>query len=144
MDKENLTTIYEEAKSEVEKSSTSERLQELKIKFLAKKSVLMTLLSELGKLPPEERKEFGQKLNQLRSQITEMIEAKEKELHAEELKKKLAAEEIDITLPGRNNDVGGQNPFHVVKDEITDIFLNMGFEVADGPEVETDLFNFEL
>ena len=144
MDKENLTTIYEEAKSEVEKSSTSERLQELKIKFLAKKSVLMTLLSELGKLPPEERKEFGQKLNHLRSQITEMIETKEKELHKEELKKKLAAEEIDITLPGRNNDVGGQNPFHVVKDEITDIFLNMGFEVADGPEVETDLFNFEL
>ena len=78
MDKENLTSIYEEAKSDVEKSSTSERLQELKIKFLAKKSVLMTLLSELGKLPPEERKEFGQKLNQLRSQITEMIETKKK------------------------------------------------------------------
>ena len=144
MEKENLTIICQEAKSDVSNATTSERLQELRIKFLAKKSVLMSLLSELGKLPPEERKEYGQKLNQARAEISEMIEAKEKEIKALELKKKLQAEEIDISLPGRNNDVGGQNPFHVVKDEITDIFLNMGFEVADGPEVETDLFNFEL
>lgn len=144
MEKEKVIQIYQEAESEIKESSTCERLQELKIKFLAKKSELMSLLSTLGQLPPEERKEFGQLLNETRVKITSLIEEKEKELKAAELKKKLAEEEIDISLPGRNNNVGGQNPFHVVKDEITDIFLNMGFEVADGPEVETDLFNFEL
>ena len=144
MKNESVNNILEEAKTDVASASTSERLQELKIKFLAKKSVLMSLMSELGKLPPEERKEFGQKLNLTRSEITRLIEEKEAEIRKLELQKKLEKEEIDITLPGKNADVGGQNPFYVVKDEITDIFLNMGFEVADGPEVETDLFNFEL
>ena len=144
MRNEVITVIYEEAEREIASTSTSERLQELKIKFLAKKSVLMSLLSELGKLPPEERKEFGQKLNEVRAKITSLFEQKEAEIRKIELQKKLASEEIDITLPGRNAEVGGQNPFYVVKDEIADIFLNMGFEVADGPEVETDLFNFEL
>ena len=144
MKNEIITVIYEEAEREVASVTTSERLQELKIKFLAKKSVLMSLLSELGKLPPEERKIFGQKLNEIRSKITSLFEQKEAEIRKIELQKKLEKEEIDITLPGRNAEVGGQNPFYVVKDEITDIFLNMGFEVADGPEVESDLFNFEL
>ena len=144
MKNEAVIAIYEEAQQEIASTTTSERLQELKIKFLAKKSVLMSLLSELGKLPPEERKEFGQKLNETRANITRLIEEKEAEIRKIELQKKLESEEIDITLPGRNAEVGGQNPFYVVKDEIADIFLNMGFEVADGPEVETDLFNFEL
>ena len=144
MEKEIVTQISTEAKEEIAKASTSERLQELKIKFLAKKSVLMSLLSQLGSLPPEERKNFGQKLNQVRAEITQLIEQKEAELRKAELQKKLEKEEIDITLPAKGMEVGGQNPFYVVRDEITDIFLNMGFEVADGPEVETDLFNFEL
>ena len=144
MKNEVVIAIYEEAEKEIASTTTSERLQELKIKFLAKKSVLMSLLSELGKLPPEERKEFGQKLNEVRAKITSLFEQKEAEIRKIELQKKLEKEEIDITLPGRSAEVGGQNPFYVVKDEITDIFLNMGFEVADGPEVETDLFNFEL
>ena len=144
MKNEAVTEIFEEAQREIASTTTGERLQELKIKFLAKKSVLMSLLSELGKLPPEERKEFGQKLNQTKAEIARLIEEKENEIRKIELQKKLEKEEIDITLPGRNAEVGGQNPFYVVKDEITDIFLNMGFEVADGPEVETDLFNFEL
>ncbi len=144
MKNETVIEILEEANTEIASASTSERLQELKIKFLAKKSVLMSLMSELGKLPPEERKSFGQMLNETRTKISALIEQKETEIRKQELQKKLEREEIDITLPGRNADVGGQNPFYVVKDEITDIFLNMGFEVADGPEVETDLFNFEL
>ncbi len=144
MEKENIVQIYQDAEKEVKESTTSEKLQELKIKFLAKKSVLMSLLSSLGSLPPEERKAFGQSLNETREKITKLIEEKEQELRKAELQKKLEKEEIDITLPGRNKLVGGRNPFYVIKDEITEIFLNMGFEVADGPEVETDLFNFEL
>ena len=144
MENQNINEIYENAMSEINESSTSEKLAELKIKFLAKKSVLMSLLSSLGSLPPEERKEFGLKLNETKAKIAEAISKKEEELRKEELAKKLASETIDISLPSRKRELGGQNPFYVVKDEITDIFLNMGFEVADGPEVETDLFNFEL
>ena len=144
MEKENVLKIYHDAENDTKKVDTSEKLQELKIKFLAKKSVLMSLFSTLGSMSPEERKEFGQSLNEVRGKITKLFEEKEKELRNIELKKQLAREEIDITLPGKNKLVGGRNPFYVIKDEITEIFLNMGFEVADGPEVETDLFNFEL
>ena len=144
MENTNINQIYEEAIEEVSSSTTSEKLQELRIKFLAKKSVLMSLLATLGSLPPEERKAMGQKLNESRNLISEAIEKKEKELLKAELEKKLAAESIDISLPAKKVEVGGENPFHVVIDEITDIFLNMGFDVASGPEVESDLFNFEL
>ena len=144
MENQNINEIYQNAMNEINDSDSSDRLQELKIKFLAKKSVLMSLLSTLGSLPPEERKEFGQKLNQVKAEIAQAIETKEAELRKAELEKKLNSETIDISLPSKRIELGGQNPFYVVKDEITDIFLNMGFEVADGPEVETDLFNFEL
>ena len=144
MENQNINEIYQSAMDEIEHVSLSEALQELKIKYLAKKSVLMSLLSTLGSLPPEERKEMGQKLNEIKAKIAEAISLKENELKKEELKKRLESETIDITLPSKRVELGGQNPFYVVKDEITDIFLNMGFEVADGPEVETDLFNFEL
>lgn len=144
MENQNINEIYSSAMDEISSSSTSEKLQELKIKFLAKKSVLMSLLSTLGSLPPEERKEMGKRLNEVKGEIAKAIEEKEVELRKAELEKKLQSETIDITLPSKKVELGGQNPFYVVKDEITDIFLNMGFEVADGPEVETDLFNFEL
>ena len=144
MENQNINEIYQNAMVEIDESSTSDKLQELKIKFLAKKSVLMSLLSTLGSLPPEERKEMGQKLNEIKGKIAVAIETKENELRKLELEKKLKSETIDISLPSKRVELGGQNPFYVVRDEIIDIFLNMGFEVADGPEVETDLFNFEL
>lgn len=144
MENQNINKIYDQAMDEISSSSTSEKLQELKIKFLAKKSVLMSLLSTLGSLPPEERKAMGQRLNEVKAEISKAIEEKENELRKAEMEKKLKSETIDISLPAKKVELGGQNPFYVVKDEITDIFLNMGFEVADGPEVETDLFNFEL
>ena len=144
MENLNINQIYEEAMSEINESSSSDKLAELKIKFLAKKSVLMSLLSTLGSLPPEQRKEFGQKLNEAKGKIAEAIAEKEAELRKAELEKKLQSETIDISLPAKKVELGGSNPFYIVKDEITDIFLNMGFEVADGPEVESDLFNFEL
>ncbi len=144
MENNNINEICEHAMSEIEESNDSNKLQELKIKFLAKKSVLSSLMSELSKMPPEERKEFGKSLNEVRNKISDRIAMKEAELRKAELDKKLKSETIDISLPSRKKEIGGQNPFYVVKDEITDIFLNMGFEVADGPEVETDMFNFEL
>jgi len=100
--------------------------------------------SLVGTLPVEEKKAFGQALNEVRVAITSAIEEKMAFLKNKELEEKLAKETIDISLPGKNFTPGGRNPFHVIIDEMVEIFTGMGFEVADGPEVEIDHYNFEL
>lgn len=124
--------------------SSLEEIQELRNKYLAKKSPLMSLAASLGALSLEERKIMGQAVNKAKNQITEELEKKSKEIEAHHLNKKLKEEEIDISLPGRTIETGSKNPFYVIKDEITDIFVSMGYEVVEGPEVETDENNFEL
>ena len=139
-----LKEILDDALAKIKESKTSEHIAAIRNTFLSKKSELMSMFSLLGKLDPEERKEAGKQINDTKVAITEALEAKEKEISEKELKEKLMSEEIDISLPGRNYFIGGKNPFHIIKDEMIDIFLGMGFEVKDGPEVETDLYNFEL
>ena len=139
-----LKDILAEALEKIKEAQTSEDIANIRNTFLSKKSELMSMFSLLGKLDPEERKDAGKQINDVKVAITEALETKEKEISEKELKEKLMSEEIDISLPGRNYSVGGKNPFYIIKDEMTDIFLGMGFEVKDGPEVETDLYNFEL
>ena len=139
-----LKQILEEALAKIKEAKSSEHISNIRNAFLSKKSELMSMFALIGKLSPEERKDAGKQINDTKVAITEALEAKEIEISEKELKEKLMAEEIDISLPGRNFSVGGKNPFHIIKDEMTDIFLGMGFEVKDGPEVETDLYNFEL
>ena len=139
-----LKEILDDALGKIKEAKTSEHIAAIRNAFLSKKSELMSMFSLLGKLDPEERKEAGKQINDTKVAITEALEAKEKEISEKELKEKLMSEEIDISLPGRNYSIGGKNPFHIIRDEMTDIFLGMGFEVKDGPEVETDLYNFEL
>ena len=141
---ERIAQIVEEAKSLIEKASSSDDIQNIRNQFLSKKSELMSLMSQLGSLSPEERKSFGQELNIAKADIANAIDAKQKEIAKKELDEKLKKEEIDISLPGNTYQVGGRNPFHIIIDEMTEIFTGMGFEVADGPEVEDDLHNFEL
>ena len=141
---ERIAQIVEEAKSLIEKASSSDDIQNVRNQFLSKKSELMSLMSQLGSLSPEERKSFGQELNMAKADIANAIDAKQKEIAKKELDEKLKKEEIDISLPGNTYQPGGRNPFHVIIDEMTEIFTGMGFEVADGPEVEDDLHNFEL
>ena len=144
MEKEKLLLLQETALKEIEAADSSDALNNVRNTFLSKKSELSGLMSQLGTLPPEERKDFGQAVNNVRVAITSAIEEKMTYLKNKELEEKLEKETIDITLPGVTKDVGGRNPFYIVRDEIVEIFLGMGFEVADGPEVETDLYNFEL
>ena len=144
MQDKKLDEILLEAKEHLKKEVNNEQLQDIRNRYLSKKSELMSFMSLLGNLSPEEKKSLGQKFNMVRNEITELINNKQKELSEKELAKKLESEKIDISLPGNGKLPGGKNPFHVVKDEITEIFLGMGFEVADGPEVEQDLYNFEL
>lgn len=144
MENEKINNILLNAKKDIQEADNSEKLQEVRLKYLSKKSELMSLMSTLGTMSIEERKTFGQELNMAKNEIALLLEEKGKQIAEIELNKKLKEEEIDITLPSYEVLPGGKNPFHVVKDEITEIFLGMGFEVADGPEVEEDLFNFEL
>ena len=144
MDQNKVNEILENAEKDIESAESIDRINDIRNKYLAKKSELMALMSTLGSLNPEERKTFGQKLNEVRNFIANKIQERNNELAEKALQEKLEKEKIDISLPGIKHEVGGRNPFHVVIDEITEIFLGMGFKVANGPEVETDKFNFEL
>ena len=144
MEDNKIEEIVAIALSETQSSDNSDQLQEIRNRYLSKKSELMSLMSNLGELSIEKRKEFGQKLNAAKAKISEVINAKQEELKKRELAARLVKEEIDISLPSYQTLPGGKNPFHVIIDEMTDIFLGMGFEVEDGPEVEQDLYNFEL
>ena len=144
MENEKLLLIKEQALKEVDAASNSDELNNVRNTYLSKKSELSGMSSLIGTLPVEEKKAFGQALNEVRVAITNAVEEKMSVLKSKELDEKLAKETVDISLPGKNNGLGARNPFHIIIDEITEIFLGMGFDVADGPEVEIDHYNFEL
>ena len=144
MENEKLLLLKEKALKETEAAISSEELNNVRNTYLSKKSELSTLTSQIGQLPPEDRKAFGAAITEVRVAITNAIEEKMAFLKNKELDEKLAKETIDISLPGKSNGLGARNPFHIIIDEITEIFLGMGFDVADGPEVEIDHYNFEL
>jgi phenylalanyl-tRNA synthetase alpha chain len=112
--------------------------------YLAKKSELGTLMSSMKDIAPENRAAFGKQVNDCRKAIEEAFAIKEKAIKEAALSKKLASEQIDITLPGAEKTLGHVNPYYQIIDEMTDIFVGMGFEVKEGRDVETDHFNFEL
>ena len=139
-----LDEILGEALEEIKNADNSDTLLELRNKYFSKKAELMSMMSNIASLSNDEKKVFGQKVNQVKTAVADALDKKTKEVKDKELSLKLESEKIDISLPGRNFEVGGKNPFRLIIDEITDIFVSMGFSVADGPEVETDEFNFEL
>ena len=144
MDTSRIDKILEEALRQIKECTTLDAINEIRNRFLAKKSELMSLMSTLGALSIEERKEFGQKLNEAKARILDALNERQEQLKAKALLDQLEGEKIDITLPGIKSEVGGKNPFHVIIDEMIEIFIGMGFKVASGPEVETDNYNFEL
>ena len=145
MENQKLLEIESAALAAIASAETTGQLNDVRNNYLSKKSELSQMSSLIGKLPtPEEKKEFGNALKVTRNKITSALDEKFTKLQEEELNKKLEAETIDISLPGKTYKAGSKNPFFIIKDEMTDIFLGMGFEVADGPEVELDNYNFEL
>ena len=144
MENVKLLLLKEKALKEIEVSNSSDELNNVRNTYLSKKSELSTLTSQIGQLPPEDRKAFGAAITEVRVAITAALEEKMTLLKNKELDEKLAKETIDISLPGVSHNVGGRNPWHIIIDEISEIFLGMGFEIADGPEVESDHYNFEL
>lgn len=141
--KEQLEAIQKEAISAFESCLDTKELDNLRVKFLGKKGLLTGILKQMGKLSAEERPIIGQLANTVRSKIETALSDKQKKLAESMLEAKMKAETIDITLPGKKKKLGSLHPLSIVENEIKEIFLGMGFEIADGPEVEYDYYNFE-
>jgi len=120
-----------------------DELNEARVKYLGKKGTVTAFLRSLSQVPPEERPRIGQLVNALRSEMETLIAQRMEELRQIEIDRRLAAEKIDITLPGRRSGRGHRHPLTLTLDRIKQIFLSMGFDILEGPEVEDDYHNFE-
>jgi len=137
-----LQAILQEATATLAATTTVPDLEQTKARFLGKSGSLTEQLKALGKLPPEEKKTAGAAINEVKNQVETLINAAKARILNVELEAKLSAEAIDITLPGRTSGTGGLHPVTRSLERIEALFATMGFSVADGPEIETDFYNF--
>ena len=142
--RESLAQIGEEMRKELENADALQTLDALRVKVLGKKGSLTALLRGMGQLSPEERPKMGQIINEARESLTRLLDDKQQELAAKEKEMRLAKEAIDVTEPRDLPPIGAEHPMNLVLREVLDCFTSMGFSVAEGPEVELDLYNFEL
>ena len=140
--KQTLENIRVQALASLEEATTPAALEELRVKWLGKKGELTAVLKMMGKLSAEERPVMGQLANSVRAEIETKLEQRKATIHAAVLEAKLAAEAIDVTIPGDAVVMGHQHPMNQVLQEIKDIFVGMGYTVVDGPEVEYADYNF--
>jgi len=141
--KEALKQIHQEALAAFEGAQDIKAIDDLKVKYLGKKGALTAILKEMGRLCAEERPIIGQLANEVREDIEKKIEQQKTCLQAEEIERRLKEEKIDVTMPGKARAEGHKHPMSIVIDEICDIFMGMGYEVVEGPEIEKDYYNFE-
>ena len=140
---EKLIAIKENAFNELSGADKSAKLEEIRVKYLGKKGELTTILRSMGGLSKEERPLVGKLVNEVKKEVEDKIEEKVKLIKEKEKNAKLASEVIDISLPGKKNNVGKRHPLDLTLESMKDIFISMGFTVEEGPEVELDYYNFE-
>ena len=138
-----LNKILEQAREQLVKAETMAQTDEIRVKLLGKKGQLTEILRGMGKLSPEERKTTGQMANKVRAEIETLLEKKFSEVKAAAKEAKFRLEKIDVTEPGREVNVGVKHPLTITMDEISKVFMNMGFSIVEGPEVETVFNNFD-
>lgn len=144
MAKFDFTTLQAEVLNSINTASTLEALNEVRNAYLSKKGKVSLLLGEIRNIASEDKKAYGEAVNALRDELTLTFSLRQQGLEEKALNAKLLSETIDITLPGSQEEWGFKNPFWIIKDEIEQIFIEMGYKVSEGPEVETDEFNFTL
>lgn len=137
-----LDQIVEDAKRDFSKASDSAALEDAKARYLGKLGLLTERLKALGAMSPDERKSAGAEINQAKTAVEEALNARRQALADKVLQNRLAAESIDVSLPGRGQAVGSLHPVMRTWERVETIFHSIGFDVADGPEIETDWFNF--
>ncbi len=138
-----LQEIVAQAEAAIANADNPQALDDVRVQYMGKKGQLTELLKGLGKLDPSERREAGQQINEAKQQVQTSINARKELLKAEELKAKLEAERLDVTLPGRNAAVGGVHPVTQTIRRIEQFFGDLGFSVKEGPEVEDGFHNFD-
>ena len=139
-----LREMRERVMQNIEQARATGALEQIRVAALGKKGELTALLRGMGKLPPEERPKMGQMVNEVRAALEAQLEAREKALAEKEKAARLAAEAIDVTLPGPERSAGSLHPMNIALKKMVDVFVGMGYEVVEGPEVEFDHYNFEL
>ena len=141
--KEKLQKIKEEALAKIQSSDNLDKLNEIRVAYLGKKGELTSVLKGMKNVAPEERPKVGQMVNEARAVIETALEETKKALAAKAREEQLKREVIDVTLPAKKNNVGHRHPNTIALEEVERIFIGMGYEVVEGPEVEYDLYNFE-
>ena len=140
---EKLAKIREEAIRQIQEADVPEKLNEARVKFLGKKGELTAVLKGMKDVAPEERPKVGQLVNETRTAIEDILEETKTKMERAIREERLKAEVIDVTLPAKKNVVGHRHPNTIALEEVERIFIGMGYEVVEGPEVEYDLYNFE-
>ncbi|HEY0721603.1 MAG TPA: phenylalanine--tRNA ligase subunit alpha, partial [Gammaproteobacteria bacterium] len=133
--------MVETARLAISEAADLQALDQLRVQYLGKKGVLTEQMKSLGQLPPEQRPAVGQLINDAKQNVQDALEARKDTLQAEVLHARLAAEKIDVTLPGRGQQPGGLHPVTRTLERIEVLFSQLGFEMAEGPEIEDDFHN---
>lgn len=141
--REQLEAIRAKAEEALSKAADMQELDALRVQFLGKKGALTAVLKQMGSLSAEDRPVMGQLANKVRAFIEEDIATRQAEIKAAAMAHRLDAETLDVTLPGTRHELGAKHPLSIVLDEIKEIFVGMGFDIVEGPEVEYDYYNFE-
>ena len=142
--KQQLENIRQLSLEQIAQAKTPAEIDDIRVRVLGKKGEVTAILKQMGKLSAEERPVMGALANEVRETVEKAIETKLEEIKKELLEKQLVEEELDITLPGSEFEMGKRHPIQFVLDELKEIFLGMGFSIASGPEVELDKYNFEM
>ena len=142
--KTDIEKLRAEAVLDLEKVESLESLEEIELKYFSRKDGLLNgILKQLKDLSPAEKKESGQLANKVKQELEEIIEKKKFELERKKVEESLAKDFIDVTLPGIRSEQGSLNPMSIIQNELEDVFKSLGFMILDGPELESDCYNFE-
>ncbi len=140
---DSLETLLTQAEKDLASATDLQSLDQVRVRYLGKKGVFTQRMKELGKLPPEQRPQVGKVVNEARQKFQQVLESRRVALQQAQLSERLAAESIDVTLPGRGQRLEGLHPVTLTMRRIEKIFASVGFQVAEGPEIEDDYHNFE-
>ena len=141
--KEEILKIKEEVQKHIEESTTLQRLEEIRVNYMGKKGIFTEISKKMKDLSSEERPVIGQIINEVKTKIVELLEEKNNNLNKKVLDEKLASEVVDISLPGKKYNYGTQHPINETTELMKNIFSKMGFDIVDGPEIETVEYNFD-
>lgn len=141
--KEALEKIEQSAKQALSAAADAKVLEEIRVKYLGKKGEITAILKQMGKLSAEERPKMGQLANKVRADIEEALVQAQASIKAKMREQSLKSETLDVTLPGKKKTLGQLHPLNIVMSEIEEVFMGMGFDIVEGPEIETDHYCFE-